>query len=54
MQFINKFNKEICVCVCVIDINGKYSWVIPLKYKNGVTIVSSSQKILDDSKRKPN
>ena len=40
--------------MCVIDIYGKYVWVIPLKDKKGVTIVNAFQKILDDSKIKPN
>ena len=35
---------------CVLLMLGKHTWVIPLKYKKGVTIV----KMLDDSKRKPN
>ena len=28
--------------------------VVPLKHKRDVTIVNSFQKVLDDSKRKPN
>ena len=37
-----------------IDIFIKYAWVIPLKDKKGVSIVNAFQKILNDSKRKPN
>ena len=37
-----------------IDIFSKYAWVIPLKDKKGVSIVNAFQKILNDSKRKPN
>ena len=37
----------------VVDIFSKYAWVIPLKDKNGVSIVDAFQKILDDSNRKP-
>ena len=33
---------------------SKYAWVVPLKDKKGVSIVNAFQKILDDSKRKPN
>ena len=33
---------------------SKYAWVVPLKDKNGITIVNTCQKILDDSTRKPN
>ena len=40
--------------MCVIDIFNKYAWVVPLKYKKGVSIVDAFQKILDDSNRKPN
>ena len=32
----------------------KYSWVVPLKDKKGVTFVNTFKKILDDSKTKPN
>ena len=54
MQSINKFNKGIRFLLCVIDIFGKYAWIVPLKDKKGVTIANTFQKILDDSKRKPN
>ena len=54
MQLINKFNKGIRFSLCVIDINSKYASVAPLKDKKGVAIVNAFQKILDDSKRKPN
>ena len=40
--------------MCVIDIFCKYAWVVPLKDKKSVTIVNAFQKMLDDSKRKPN
>ena len=40
--------------MCVIDIFSKYTWVVPLKDKKGVSIVDAFQKILDDSNRKPN
>ena len=33
---------------------SKYTRVVPLKDKKGVTIVNAFQKILDDSKRKQN
>ena len=54
MQLIRKFNKGIRFLLCVIDIFSKYAWVVPLKHKRDVTIVNSFQKVLDDSKRKPN
>ena len=40
--------------LCVIDIFSKCAWVIPLKDKKGISIVNAFQKILDDSKKKPN
>ena len=54
MQLISKCDKGICFLLCVIDIFGKYSWVVPLKDKKGVTIINAFQSILKDSKRKPN
>ena len=54
MQLISKFNKRIRLLLCVIDTYNKYAWVIPLKDKKGVTIVSAFQNILNDSMRKPN
>ena len=40
--------------MCVINILSKYTWVVPLKDKKGVSISDAFQKILDDSNRKPN
>ena len=37
-----------------IDLVSKYAWVVALKNKKGVTIVNAFQKILDNSKGKPN
>ena len=54
MQLISRFNKGICVLLCVIDTFYKYAWVIPLKDKKGTTIVNAFQKILHESNRKPN
>ena len=38
----------------MVDIFGKYTWVIPLKDKKGTTIVNVFQNIVNDSKSKPN
>ena len=54
MQLICKFYKRIRFLLCVIDIYSKCAWVVPLKDKKVITIVNAFQKILDDSKRKPN
>ena len=40
--------------LCVIAIYSKYSWVIPLKDKKGITITNASQKILKEFNRNPN
>ena len=54
MQLISKFKKGFTLLLCVIDIFSKYAWVVLLKDKKGVSIVNAFQKILDDSKGKPN
>ena len=54
MQLLSKFNEGFRFLLCVIDIFSKYVWVIPIKDKKGVSIAYAFQKILDDSKRKPN
>ena len=54
MQLINKFNKGFRFLLCVIDIFGKYVWVVPFKDKKGISIVNAFQKILKESERKPN
>ena len=54
MQLLSKFNNGFRFLSCVIDIFGKYAWVISLKDKKGISTVNAFQKILDDSKRKPN
>ena len=54
MQLISKFNKQFRFLLCVIDIFSKYTWVVPLKDKKGVSIVNAFQKILKESNRKPN
>ena len=54
MQSISKFNKGSRFLLCVVDIFIKYAWVVPLKDKNGVSIVNAFQSILKDSNGKPN
>ena len=54
MQLISRFNKGFRFLLSVIDIYSKYAWVIPLKDKEGITITNAFQKVLDESKRKPN
>ena len=54
MQLISKFNKGFRFLLCVIDIFSKYTWVVPLKYKKGISIINAFKKVLDKSERKPN
>ena len=54
MQLISKYNKGIRYLLCVIDLFSKYAWVVPLKDKNGVSIVNAFQSIFKKSNRKPN
>ena len=54
MQLISKSNKEFRFLLCVIGIYIKYAWVIPLKFKKGITITNAFQKNLDESNWKPN
>ena len=54
MQLISKFYKGFRFLLCLIHTFSKYAWVVPLKDKRNVSIVNASQKILNDSARKPN
>ena len=51
MQLLSKFNKGFRFLLCVINIFSKYAWVIPLKDKNGISIVHAFQKILNKLKQ---
>ena len=52
MQSLSRCNKGIKCLLCAIDIFIKYTWVIPLKDKKGVSIVNEFQKIISKG-RKP-
>ena len=54
MQLISKFYKRFRFLQYLIDIFSKYVWVVPLKDKNGISIVNAFEKILKESDRKPN
>ena len=54
MQLISKLNKGFRINKGFIDIFSKYTWVVPLRGKKGISIVNAFQKILDKSERKPN
>ena len=54
MQLLSKYNKGYKFLLCAIDIYSKYAWVVPLKDKKGISFVNGFQKIINDSKRRPN
>ena len=54
MQLLSKFNKGFRFLLCVIDTYSKYTWVVSLKDKKGVSIVNAFKQILKESNRKPN
>ena len=45
IQLISKYNKGIRYLLCVIDLFGKYAWVVTLKNKKGVTTVNPFRSI---------
>ena len=49
MQLISKFIKGFRFLLCVIKFYSKYSWVIPVKDKQGITTVDAFQKLLNES-----
>ena len=49
MQLISKFNAGFRFLLCGIDNCSKFTWVIPLKDKNGITITNAFQKFVDES-----
>ena len=54
IQSLSRKNKGIKYLLCAIDLNSKYAFVIPLKDKNGISIVNAFNKIIKQSNRKPN
>ena len=52
MQKFSKLNKGYRYLLTCIDIFSKYSWVIPLKDKRGITIKNALQKIFKERKPK--
>ena len=47
-------NKKNAFLLCVICIYIKYTWVVPLKDKKGITLPDALQKFLNESCCKPN
>ena len=53
-QSLSRKNKGIKYLLCAIDLYSKYAFVIPLKDKKGISIFNGFDKIIKQSKRKPN
>ena len=45
MQLISKYNKGVRYLLCAIDLFSKHDFVVPLKYKKGITIANTFQRI---------
>ena len=54
MQSLSRKNKGIKYLLCAIDLYSKYTFIIPLKDKKGISIVNAFNKIMKQSNRKPN
>ena len=44
MQLTSKFNKEIQFLLHLIDINSKYGWVVPLKDKKILQLLTNFKR----------
>ena len=45
MQSLSKYNKRNKYLLCADDTFSKYTWVVPFKYKRGISMVNAFQKI---------
>ena len=46
MQSLSKKNKGIKYLLCAIDLYSKYTFVIPLKDKKGISILNANNKTI--------
>ena len=53
-RLLSKKNKGIKYLLCAIDLFSKYTFVVPLKDKKGISIINAFNKIIKQSNRKPN
>ena len=51
MQSLSKYSKGIKYLFCVINILSKYVWVVALKSRRGISIISAFQKIISEGKK---
>ena len=54
MQSLSKKNKGIKYLLCAIDLYSKYAFVVPLKDKRGISVTNGFNKIIKQSRAKPN
>ena len=54
MQSLSRKNKAIKYLLCAIDLYSKYTFVIPLKDKKGISILNAFDKIIKQYNRKSN
>lgn len=52
LELITRYNNGVRYLLCVININSRYAWVVPLKNKKGITTAGAFQKILATFLRK--
>ena len=50
---MSKYNKWIKYLLCAIDLFSKYTWIVPINNKKGISIINAFQKIISEG-RKPN
>ena len=53
MQSLSKYNKGIKYLLRATGLFSKYPWVVPVKYKKGISIVNAFKKIIS-KERRPN
>ena len=46
MQSLSEYKKGVKYVLCAIDLFSKYTWVVPLKDKRGISIVNAFRKIV--------
>ena len=51
MQSLSKYKKGVKYLLCVIDLFGKYAWVVPLKDKTETSVVNAFLKIISKGRK---
>ena len=54
MKSLSRKIKGIKYLLCAIDLYSKYAFVIPLKDKKGISVANAFNKIVKQSRKKPN